>query len=490
MDKVKPILALLKKHHFWVLLALVVFLGLAIYSMAASDLQARYEARSRQLDSALQQAQAIRQQSDHPNEDRINNWKKVHDQQRQRVLDGWRTLYNKQKEENPWPAGLGDDFRRMIETLPDPDAEIPPNFRDTYQYFIPKEIEPLFLIVDYRRTETTPPAEGEAPGQPGGVRPTERTIGVVDWNAGNREEVRRSFDFRTTPSSLQVRLAQEDYWVYQALLTIIKNTNGGATTQSAAAVKAIETIAIGQKAVSSIHLTGGTASVASAAATASTSRGDSRRDPSAPQAPTEGTDAALLENRYVDEDLRPLPTLEAAPYAEFKMMPIWMKLDIDQRKIPDLLVQCANSTMPVEVRQLRINPGGSGAASRSSGTASGGIGGAFGGRGGGRNERSTSTITGPTEEANPYHVTVELCGIIYIYKPPDLEKLATGTKAEKAVEQAVEQATEAAAASAPPTAEEEDEDDQRDDTPAERPETPVATGDDDDNLPTTDDASP
>ena len=60
-----------------------------------------------------------------------------------------------------------------------------------------------------------------------------------------------------------------------------------------------------------------------------------------------------MEDRYVDDSGRPLKANES-PYPEFKMMPVHMKLIMDQSKVPDLLVQCANSNMPVEVRALRL----------------------------------------------------------------------------------------------------------------------------------------
>ena len=45
------------------------------------------------------------------------------------------------------------------------------------------------------------------------------------------------------------------------------------------------------------------------------------------------------------------------PFAEFKLMPIRMSLIMDQHRIPKLLVECANSNMPIEVRRVRIAVG-------------------------------------------------------------------------------------------------------------------------------------
>ena len=39
------------------------------------------------------------------------------------------------------------------------------------------------------------------------------------------------------------------------------------------------------------------------------------------------------------------------------MMPIRMNLVMDQRRLPNLLVACVNSNMPIEVKRVRIVKG-------------------------------------------------------------------------------------------------------------------------------------
>ncbi len=68
-----------------------------------------------------------------------------------------------------------------------------------------------------------------------------------------------------------------------------------------------------------------------------------------------GQAKAADEGRYVDEKGMPLVAGAAAP-PEFKRMPIFMQLLFDQREISRLLVECANSPLPIEVRQLRVSP--------------------------------------------------------------------------------------------------------------------------------------
>ena len=65
----------------------------------------------------------------------------------------------------------------------------------------------------------------------------------------------------------------------------------------------------------------------------------------------------LMRDRYVKDDGKPLAAEDKPPYSEFKMMPIRMRLTIDQRKLAKLLTECANSAMPIEVRRVRLHPG-------------------------------------------------------------------------------------------------------------------------------------
>ena len=128
------------------------------------------------------------------------------------------------------------------------------------------------------------------------------------------------------------------------------------------------------------------------------------------------------------------------PYSEFKMMPISMKLHMDQRKISKLLVACVNSPMPIEVRRVRIRPGAGESYSKPEQRQ--------------RQARPAPVeviVAGPWMFADParsavagsggeeggagsYEIPVEIQGIIYIYNPPDLNTLGTGTAAEKPAE--------------------------------------------------------
>jgi hypothetical protein len=125
-----------------------------------------------------------------------------------------------------------------------------------------------------------------------------------------------------------------------------------------------------------------------------------------------GEGAAPLpdEGRYVDAAAKPMPG-GAASKDQFKRMPVYMELKIDQREIPKLLVECANSSLPLEVLSLRINPRSApGAAAPPSSSSS-------------KSSGNSKAGSAQTADVESYDVPLKLAGIIYIYNRPDVSKL-------------------------------------------------------------------
>jgi hypothetical protein len=109
---------------------------------------------------------------------------------------------------------------------------------------------------------------------------------------------------------------------------------------------------------------------------------------------------------------------------------------MDQRRLPKLLVECANSNMPIEVRHIRFRKGPGGAIDFSA-AAPGSMLGAPSRIG------SSGKVAGSEKgDAGRFDIPVEIYGVIYIYNPPDRDKLGTGTAS-------VEKPGEAPAAEAP-----------------------------------------
>ena len=587
MDQVKVALAVIKKHHFWILCGLAVLFGLGAWWSATAGLASRIEARRGELESTYKQIAGISSGGAHPNEETNKKIEGLHKELTDKVLKAWSKLYQDQKERNEWPSELGDEFRDYVKFLRSED-EIPFDYRNTYMYFIRNHFPEMYEIVDIRlpvekdedgRTKldadgkpikVDPFKDSRGGGSVGGMSGTEgmgsmpgpgtggmpgasysRTsgskgdelAGKVDWNSGDLKRIRGGFYWSTTPTTSQVRLAQEDLWVYEALLRIIRDANAHATSHHNAAVKEIMALEIGRGAANAFaqlqgqttrsgggfagaggeafpgsgggmmpgmgpggggaDMAGGSMPAMSAmpgpggpggampgmqgmpsmpgadggaGPTTSGATGAGRGGTGSTLSPDEQWQKRLTDFRYVDQKGIPLAASASQPFAEFKMMPVRMALLVDQRRIPKLLVNCANSSMPVDVRRVTLNPGkggslnmgslgggsGYGTGGGMSGVQTGGSGGGFsgpaGGAGlgpesegfGGPSTGTSSTSTGRREQQTSYDIPIEILGIIHIFNPPDPQKLGTGSAGE---EMAAAPAEPPAAATTTPPAE-------------------------------------
>jgi hypothetical protein len=458
MEQVKLILAISKKYHFWILAVVALVLAFWFYPKASATAQKQFDTRKKAIVGAKKSATSVANDPDHPNDKRIEEWKKLHTIQKLKVLEGWQLLYSKQKKENPWPSILSDEFRTIVKQL-DTYDEIPRHYRVQYWTFIGDALPHLWKIVDYR-CQLGPDGKSiddmiDKKGGRSADRPSSqysggdakvKWAGVVDWDVADRLRIQEEFNFDILPSSLNVRLAQESYWVYQALANIIKRTNGEAKTQSSAVVKSIHAMEIGQ-AASAFFQSDTRPSLIPGVELGAEGDMDEGGESENTLGDIELSDADLdlLNTRYVNESLIPQEAGEH-PYAEFKMMPIRLQLSVDQRKLPDLLVECANSSMPVEVRQLRLNPekalilSSSGASDGAQYSLTSGV------SSSGSKKASSGYGSSATEKKSSYEVIAEIRGIIYIYNPPDLKKLGTGAVTEASLEEGKAAAEETVAA--------------------------------------------
>jgi hypothetical protein len=386
----------------------------------------------------------------HPNEEVVERITQETEKLRGDVFKLWDSLYQEQRANNKLPDTLSDDFKDAFWNLEDED-EMDSRYRNEYRQFIEPHFTKLFeetLDVRRRREQS-----GEGSGGPtratdrragAGAEPSlqprrrgadpassgEDEIGVVRWGTDDREALKNRFRWPTVPTEEQVRNAQEDLWVIEALVEIIKRTNEGASGPHNATIKEIEVLEIGARAVEAwrqsedavVHL-----------GSAKESDGDAHL-------------GGAEVGRYVDDDGALLAPGEESPYAEFKMMPVCMTFVMDQTRIPELLVLCANSELPVEVRSVRLRPDEGDQFEPAAGSAEGegGMGAASHGPG--------MQIT-PSPPAVSLDVPVEIHGIIYIYNPPDREKLGTGTGAEGPAGEVTPAAPSPAPATPPPAGE-------------------------------------
>jgi hypothetical protein len=189
-----------------------------------------------------------------------------------------------------------------------------------------------------------------------------RYVGTVDWPNPETRDVVSSWI--KLPKSNEVWFAQEEFWVYQALLSVVKESNIGATGPHNAVVKKIENLLIGQSA-SALLESRSSSRVSPAGSDDGGGGSESSYNSESGGAGGSGITVAQTEadviaikkhNRYVDDKARPLKANEESQFNQFKRMPICLRLIVDQRKIPEILVNCANCSMPIDVLWVRFNP--------------------------------------------------------------------------------------------------------------------------------------
>jgi hypothetical protein len=426
MDKLKIIFADLKKYQFWILCGAVLVVSLVCWWLATNGAAEQFQTRKAAIERSFTAATVP---PDPPNDKKIKAVGELTESLKRGksgVFPAWEILYARQQEKNSFPKVLGDRFGEAFNKL-SPGGELDSQYREIYQNSIKTYLPSLRDIIRALRPLGPAGAPGHLPPGAGlasetaspSASPEERWTGIVEWDESNFRKLEDRLKWDATPSTLAVVLAQEDLWVYEALLKAIARTNEGATNQSNAVVKRIEDLEIGPPAADAWKSAATALGLGAQAGGAGSTRGTTAR-PGSGTSSEEQERRQLIENRYLDDKGMPLPLDTSSPlyarhpFAEFKIMPVFMKLAIDQQRLPKLLVECANSNMPIAVRLIRIHntEGAASGAGSTSGTSVG--------------HPTTGGKALSPQESGQSELSVDIFANIYIFNPPNREKLGTG----------------------------------------------------------------
>ncbi len=196
-------------------------------------------------------------------------------------------------------------------------------------------------------------------------------MGIVDWKDADKKIKSVSERLPNDPTTLDIMMAQEDLWIYETLLKVIRNTNDEGSdpahdpknyrkpaSHKVSRIKEILAMDIGKEAVDAwskcdkalFNLAG------ESGGEVAQQKGSGAGTPTAhaSKGGAQVSGDSLLAGRYVDDNGKPLADPNQQPYAEFRMMPIDLKVVIEQRELPRLLAECANSAMRIDVRRVRF----------------------------------------------------------------------------------------------------------------------------------------
>ncbi|MEM8669549.1 MAG: hypothetical protein AAGG48_18630 [Planctomycetota bacterium] len=303
---------------------------------------------------------------------------------------------------------------------------------------------------------------------------------VVTWSSDSQQAVLKDlFPWRPAlPSSLEVYYSQENLWILSQLMQIVSDVNGDVSQSYQAKIREITQISIGKSvdfAAGSVSTPGALASGMMGGMGGMGDRGgmdlmgmdasgmdmDDMEATMTGGVSGSGTRPDPADNRYLNAAREPITgaTLRGAldkgnkdpsnaPVAVAKRVPVKMAVVMDQRSVPEFVAQCGSADLMVEVNQVRVLPkdaGGGGGGMGMMGGMMGGMeeegmgmmggmsaGGGRGGGGGGGGFGGLGSATEPIDDF-PLDMYVEIYGIIYIYNPPDGEKLGLEEVTEETI---------------------------------------------------------
>jgi len=418
-------------YLFWVLGSVTLVAGLVCWFLSTGSLKQQFQTNKRGIEKSFAKVSKVSSTEDHPNPKTNENLTAQSKLLAKRVGADWQKLYQRQKTEILiWPKALGSDFTERVEGFPPieqielPQHEISPNMRERYRNYIEKEIKKLPLIIgDVWATKSGRGAGRDAAG-------SDKRKVLCRWK--DQEDAHRRLIVEGNPLTRKILYTQEDLWVYQALLRIIRKTNEASGAFSAddhhkAALQEIHQLKIANDAPSTSSSPRfkkfiGVRKVEDENGNEGQGDNSKRREFSDTQGASGGGDGELkphlklIEGRYVDDKGRPLrgKPVEKLVSDEYKRMPIYMRLTVDQRHIDRLLVECANSPLTVEVRQLSLSstkPKDDGPQIKLGGIDT---------RGGAEKRTGENK---PRRRKTDRYKMLEIYGVIYLFNPLDPEKL-------------------------------------------------------------------
>ena len=484
MDQLTPILQAMKKHYFWILTGLVLLISSIVFYLSSSTLHGDIDSRVSAINGKFLTVNAVNALAPtHPNDASKTGMEKIIDQQTQDVQKAWELQYERQKNILVWPQATSPvaltqlDKYRPIEqyvTAENPNEGLIVSHREQYRDYINKVFPDLAKIIG--ANWTAPPLSGSKQKEVVTTRAP-----LVNWTGASQTSLRTQivpwYDPQKPPTTLDILYSQEDLWILEGLMNIIAAVNGDARENFQAPIKDIEWIRIGSAANSAAgeitefaaERTADSANPYASQYPTSSSTSPSSGGGSSYGDPTKAAVRDPANFRYVDSNYKPVSSIdliskiksqnpEDAFFAVAKRIPIQMRFKMDQRKVANLIAQCGNNALLVEVKQVRIAadasaegagpvvaPGGGGGGANPYGAAYGSSsnsdssssetsGSMYGAAysGGGVNGSSSGGTTGVNPLADkdiqwlsekPTDLEVEIYGIVLLFNPVDIAKL-------------------------------------------------------------------
>ena len=466
-EDIKGYLKQVQKYHFWLLALLMPLVLVPLAFTADAKLLNEINTRSSAVKSKVDSINSVAgrkveglEEFGHPQSDWAGVITRSNNTLREQTFAIWTQLWEKQKSFRKWPdaADIGNDFLTVINRLK-PDQPLPSRFRDRYLQRIRRVVQKLPNRIDAKESM-------EATEANGGFGRDEYEMGTgldstdvhsdhtVVWDSMDQNELFQTFYWTSTPSTKQVLLAQEELWAYQILCDGIAKANESTGSHNAT-IPYISQLAVGYRAAEEDPggRKGGRLKTKSAGFDEYMEMdmemgmdGEMMGKPANPRfanvggygmeeemydeftgmpidSASEDNDEALLNWIYVDSEGTPLESELVAESPDTKFVhyiPFCLKGQVDQRKMDVLLRAFATMSVPIDVRQVRVNPGSADSMYGDEGM-----------YGGGEMMSGMGPDAMSTDGVRSYDFNVELRGTIALAQKPDATVLGLDTESQE-----------------------------------------------------------
>ena len=398
-DDIRGYLKQFQKYHFWLLALLMPLILVPLAFTADAQLLREIDTRSSAVKAKVESINSVPRKTaeglekfGHPQPEWAEQISQSNDALRKTILSQWKYLWDQQKPIRVWPVELRSDFLRAVIRLK-PDEDLSTRFRDRYLNTIHRIVKKIPERIDATESMDSSASDGGFGRGDFGMSDGSDDDSVdrtVLWDSMDQSELYQSFFWTTTPSTKQILLAQEELWAYAILCDVVVKANNQSSGYHDATIPYISRLAVGYRAAEEDPggRKGGRIKTVSSGLDdymdmgmdmgmdgemggrplnprfESSGQGDMgmEYDESSGMpidSDSGGNDEALLNWIYVDSEGKPLDsaTVNESPDTKFvHYIPFCLKGRVDQRKLDLLLRSFATMPVPIDVRQVRINP--------------------------------------------------------------------------------------------------------------------------------------
>lgn len=467
-----------KKYYFWPVCFIAMGLALFFWNIATGDLDKKFTANESNFTQSKSSVDNI--PSNPPNEKAVKAVQRKKIALNQNVYNAWQLLYDKQNEGNQWPeitinnrpvdfnaeristdAGeqyryrIVEEFKKLVDTVH------PVSERDKNGVAIDDEIGRAAANMD----STTPDAASTAAAE---TEPTDTAVKkeLVIWPEKDIDDlIGAHFSWDRIPSTLKIRVAQEDFWIFKSLLDAINTLNEGVDNRTNASLKEIRSILITGDAIEKFHDRQENGFFDEKSFGKTGTAGDEEAAPeevgATPAESGSGEGGTLTKEfrelydmRYVDKNCKGLSAEQynasidvqtaGVNYSKTRNVPVYLSLVIKQNRLSDLMAALTNAEKPLDIKLTLVNPGqgwkptfdfsaiedadenSEDAAMAPESGSSGGRGRAAksGSRGRGSSRNQDNGRSGGSQDSSKLgsdEIVVDIYGIISLFNPPPQE---------------------------------------------------------------------